>query len=73
MGGQRDHILNCSYANIWKMFEREFQKLLFVPVKFGLLIRCSTIDVRLADGYVGLRLRKERWAKNINLSADKSG
>lgn len=49
------------------MFEGEFQKLIFVDVKFGMLIRCSSIDVKLTDGYVGLRLRKELWAKNINV------
>lgn len=51
------------------MFEEEFQKLIFAHVKFGMLLRCSSIDVKLADGYVGLRLRKELWAKNINMSS----
>lgn len=73
VGGQRNHILECRYANIWRMFERGFQKLIFVHVKFGMLVRCSTIDVKLADGYVGLRPRKEPWAKIMNSSAAKSG
>lgn len=51
------------------MFEEEFQKLIFVHVKFGMLLRYSSIDVKLADGYVGLKLRKELWAKNINMSS----
>lgn len=55
------------------MFEGVFQKLVFVHVKFGMLVRCSSVDANLADGYVGLRLRKELWAKNINLSSGKAG
>lgn len=59
MGGQRNHILKCGQAGLWRMFERGFQKLIFVHVKFEMLVRCSSIDAKLADGYVGLRLRKE--------------
>lgn len=47
----------------------DFHKLVFVRVEFGMLERCPSIDVKLADGYVGLRLRRELWAKNINLSS----
>lgn len=73
MRGQRDHILKCRYANLWRMSEGRFQKLIFAHIKFGMLIRCSSMDAKSADGYVGLRLRKELWAKNTNLSSAKSG
>lgn len=69
MGGRKDHLLKCRFAKLWRMFEEEFQKLIFVHVKFGILVSCSSLDVKLADGYVGLRLRKELWAKNINMSS----
>lgn len=69
MGGQKDQLLKCRLAKLWRMFEEEFQKLIFVHVKFGILVSCSSFDVKLADGYVGLRLGKELWAKNINMSS----
>lgn len=55
------------------MSEGRFQKLIFAHIKLGLLVRCSSVDANSADGYVGLKLRKEPWAKNINLSSAKSG
>ena len=45
----------------------DFQKYISVPIKFGMLVSFSCMDVKLADGYVGLRLRKEPQAKNINM------
>ena len=52
-----------------KCLKGNFLKLILVHITFEMLIRCSSIDVRLADGYVGLRLKKVLRAKNINMSS----